>query len=173
MGLLANTDSSILKVDLDHGFKIEDISDDEGVNLISILERLPYKEVSKRLFMDFPCLNLSEKKFYFISKSFEPVDEGWAGTWNTIAEFADNFVRGYLNSVIQLMKLFKEGNICIPLTYYFLIDNNTPKLVVKHDTALYISPKPEYTLENLEIPDLQRFIQNTKLPFKESFLVCV
>jgi len=37
MGLLTNTDSSILNVKLDHGFEMRTISEREGVKLISIL----------------------------------------------------------------------------------------------------------------------------------------
>lgn len=37
-------------------------------------------------------------------------------------------------------------------------------------TSIYIHSEPLYKLENSEIPDLETFIQNTKLPFNESFL---
>jgi len=40
MGFLANTDSSILDVKLDHGFKIHALTDREGITLISIFESL-------------------------------------------------------------------------------------------------------------------------------------
>ena len=36
-------------------------------------------------------------------------------------------------------------------------------------SSLYVSREP-YHLESSELPDLQIFIQNTKLPFKQSFL---
>ena len=67
------------------------------------------------------------------------------------------------------MRLFKEGNICIPLEYYYFIDYDTPKLIMSDDRGLYVSPAP-YTLKSSEILGLQEFIQNTKLPFKRSFL---
>jgi len=66
MGFLANADSSILKVSLDHGFKSEAISPEEGVGLVSVLESLPHNAVGKKLSMDFPCLNHSEGKFFFL-----------------------------------------------------------------------------------------------------------
>jgi hypothetical protein len=98
-------------------------------------------------------------------------DEGVLTSFpSEVAKFDNNLVHGYLNPVIRLMRLFKEGNICIPLKYYFFIDNNAPKSFIRQSTGLYISSEPKYTLENSELPDLQRFIQNTKLPFKESFL---
>lgn len=172
MGLLANTDTSILNVNLDHGFKIYAISDREGVNLISIFESLPLMEIHKKLFMDFHCL--SEEKLYYIGNSFESDiemnDKGVLTVFpSKVAEFDNNLVHGYLNHVIRLMRLFKEGNICMPLKYYYFIDNNIPKSFMRMRTHLYVSPEL-YTLESSEIPDLKRFIQNTKLPFKESSL---
>jgi len=170
MGLLANTDSSILNVTLDYGFKIHAMSEEDCIGLFSNLGGLPPEEVGKKLFIDFPCLNSDERKFYSINNSFESSGESFNETWNVIAKFANDHVQGYLNPAIQLMRLFKEGNICMPLEYYYSTDNNAPKSIMWKSAGLYIAPKPKYTLESSEIPDLQEFIQNTKLPFKESFL---
>lgn len=172
MGLLANIDSSILNVQLDHGFKIHAISDREGATLISIFEGLPPMEIHRKLFMEFSCL--SEKKFYFISNSFnsdiEMNDKGILANFpSEEAEFDNNLVHGYLNPAIRLMRLFKEGNICMPLKYYYFIDNNIPKSFMHVGTTLHVSPG-RYTLGSSEISALQRFIKDTKLPFKESFL---
>lgn len=167
MGLLTNTDSSILKVNLDYGFKIEAISENEGVNLVSTLEALPYIEIDKKLFVEFPCLNSSERKFYFISNSFESIDESGIEMLNAVAEFENKFLHSYLDPTIRLMRLFKEGNVCLPLRYYYFIDNSIPKAFTGRGTHLYISPEPKYTLEDLEVSDLDKFIRNTKLPFTE------
>lgn len=67
------------------------------------------------------------------------------------------------------MRLFKEGNICMPLSYYYFIDNDIPNRLMKTNTSLYIS-REQYTLDDSEISNLQRFIKEIKLPFKESFL---
>jgi len=175
MGLLSNTDSSILNVKLDSGFEIHVISEKEGINLISILESLSsMKEIYKKLFMDFHCL--SEKKLYYIGNSFEcEIEMDEKGFLinpfpSELVEFNNNLVDNYLNPMIRLMRLFKEGNICMPLEYYYFIDNSTPKLFMSKFSGSYISSEELYALENSEIDDLQKFIQNTKLPFKESFL---
>ena len=170
MGLLANTDSSILKANLNHGFKIEAISEEEGVHLVSTLEGLPYREIGNKLFIEFPCLNSSERKFYFISNSFEYIDESGIEMLNAVAEFENKFLHSYLDPTIRLMRLFKEGNICMPLIYYYFIDNSIPRAFTVRGTHLYISPEPEYTLEDSEVSELDKFIRNTKLPFTESFL---
>ena len=174
MCLLANSDSSILRLKLDHGFKVEAISDKEGLGLISILERLPFMEIGKRLLMDFPCLNYREKKIYFISNSFDSnIELSEKGLLTDIPlelpKFENNLVNNYLKPVMRLMRLFKEGNICAPLKYYFFIENNSPKSFHRGSTGQYVSRDP-YRLESSELPDLHMFIQNVKLPFVESFL---
>jgi hypothetical protein len=158
MGLLANTDSSILQVTLDHGFKIHAMSKEDCVSLLSDLECLPHMRIY-RILVEYSLI--SENKLYYIVNSVENDAE--------LGGFKENFVHGYLDPAIRLMRLFKEGNICIPLEYYYFIDYDTPKLFISEDRSLHVSPAP-YKLESSEIPDLQGFIQNTKLPFKESSL---
>lgn len=174
MGLLANTNSSILKVNLDHGFKIEAISDKEGAGLISILETLPYEEAYTRLVMDQRCLDSDEKRLYLISNSFksriEMNNEGALTAFpSEVMTFDNRLVHNYLYPVIRLMRLFKEGNIGMPAKYYYLIHNNVPKSFIRQHTRLYVSPEP-YILESSEISDLQRFIRRTQLDFAHSFL---
>lgn len=174
MGLLANTDSSILKVELDHGFKIESISFDKGINLISTLKRSTdeaFNELSS-----YACLeDSSGEQLYFVSNSFESdSDMSYEGRIKKLGSHALKFeskvVRNYLDTTVRLMRLFKEGNICIPLRYYFYMDDKTPKFILSTATSQFIKFGPKYTLKNSKISNLQKFIQNTKLPFKESFL---
>lgn len=169
LGLLANTDSSILKVILGHGFEIKEMPFDEGVNLIASLEKSSDKEVYKELIK---YCHFSESKLFFSSNSFgssTKIDGIGASFSPEIYKFDNDEVYGYLKPTIQLMRLFREGNICMPLAYYFFMDYNIPQLVMSEGTNLYISPE-SYTLEDSEIPDLQKFILNTKLPFNKSFL---
>ena len=174
MGLLANTDSSILKVKLDHGFKIESMSFDKGINLISTFKDSTDEALDE--LSSCACLeDLSREQLYFISNSFESdSDMSHEGIIKKLAHHALKFeskvVRNYLDITVRLMRLFKEGNICIPLRYYFYMDDKTPKLILSMTTSQFIKFGQKYTIKNSEIPDLQKFIQNIKLPFKESFL---
>lgn len=173
MGLLANVDSSILKMNLEHGFEIKSSSLNEYATLVSILENLPPFRVCQDL-LEFSCLNHSEEKIYFISNSFDGEVEINAtgrvhGLPQDVTEFDNEFFSRYLKPVIRLMRLFKEGNICMPSKYYYLIDDNVPKPVIYGSTSIPIAQE-RYTIENSEMPELQSFIQNTKLPFTESFL---
>lgn len=175
IGFLANTDSSILNVKLDHNFEIESMKENEGKELISILDNIKSREASKKLGMDFSCLNTSERKLYVVRNSFEDkfeidVEKRVAPFPPMFEEFHNDFVSDYLNSKIRLLRLFKEGNICMPLKYYYIMnDTDTPKRFYRESTSLYLSSEPRYKLEDSDISDLQRFIQK-KIPFKEPFL---
>lgn len=170
MGILANVDESILRVNLDHGFKITSMPGADGIKFISNLEHLPLMETHKKLI----SLCCRYDKLYYIDYSFKSdieIDgEGMITKVPTeVTNLKNNFVPEYLIPVIRLMRLFKQGNICMPLHYFYYIDNNSPKLYISAETTLYISQEL-CTLEGSEILELQKFIQNTTLPFKEPFL---
>ena len=174
IGILSNTDSTILNLNLDHDFIVREASDNEGTILISELETLPYREVYNEL-IKYSCVNISEKKIYFIDNSFESdIEINEKGILTSfpmgIAKFSNELVNGYLNSVIRLIRLFKEGNICIPMHYYFIRHDNRLKSFIRQKTLSYIPPGPIYTIENSEISHLHKFIKSVKLPFNFPFL---
>ncbi len=173
IGFLTNTDSSILKINLDHGFKIEAMSVDEGIRFISILQNRPYIEVLAELKV--PIINNSEDKCFFVSNSFEcdieMNDEDRRDYLvNERTKFDVTLVQGYLTPIIRLMRLFKEGNIYIPLQFYYFVDNNISRLFMGIFEGNNYNSQQRFTLEDSEISDFQIFIQKTKLPFKEPFL---
>lgn len=175
IGFLANTDSSILKINLDHGFKIEAMTVDEGIRFISTLQNRAYMEVYEESFHKFPIRNNSEDKCFFISNSFEcdigkNDEERRDHLINERTKFDVTLVQGYLTPIIRFMKLFNEGNVYMPLRFWFFIDNNVPRLFMGESIGNNYNSWNIFTLEDFEISELQRFIQNIKLPFKEPFL---
>ena len=165
MGFLANVDSTILKLNLDHGFKVDAMSLDEAFDFISVIEGLPRVNLSLELDR-IRCLNSEEEKLYCIKKSFESDESGIKWT-NAMPKFEDKYVEGYLIPIFKLMRLFKEGGIFMPKRYYWGADNDTPKPFIRMHTTLYIPRGPKYIIKDSEISDLNHFIQNTKLPFTE------
>ncbi|VUT28041.1 MAG: hypothetical protein SYNGOMJ08_00601 [Candidatus Syntrophoarchaeum sp. GoM_oil] len=172
MGILANVDSSILNVKLDHGFVIEAQSENELVNLIANFDEISPRRASEKLYMQVPCLNADEKAGYVIKNSFE-VDKRnnkSSISFSDSADFNTIFVHEYLDNQIRLMLLFREGNIRMPIRYYYKVEDGTPKLLGWLGTVLHVLTYPKYKLEEFEISDLQKFIQKTELPFSEDFL---
>lgn len=188
MGILSNVDSSILKVNFEHGFKVEGRPDNgqlrvrtndypndklnykEVAHLIYHLEGLPLGEVYKKLIADLSCVNVSEKKIYVITNSIEiDVEMNDKEISTEVAKF-DKLVYDYLHPIIHLMRLFKEGNISMPWIYYYSIDNDgTPRPYKRIMMPLHVLKEP-YTIESSEIQELLEFIKNTKLPFTEPSL---
>lgn len=58
----------------------------------------------------------------------------------------------------------------MPLHFWYSIDNNVPKFFMSQSNGNKHNSWNTFTLEDFEISDLQRFIQDTKLPFKEHFV---
>jgi len=172
-GLLANVDSSIVRVKLDHGFNIEEIKEKDEIDRISLLEKRPYDEVFRDLCLFYNSMS-PELKIYIISNSFKcDVEmnerEGLKQPSNEFNRFYKEAHLEYLNSVLKLMRLFKEGNVSMPSYYYFTIDGDIPQRIigVKTDPMIF---DDKFKLTDSEIIDLQTFIKVTKLPFQYPYL---
>jgi hypothetical protein len=169
-GILANVDSSILQMDFNHGFKIESFSEEEAATLFSLLEKIPRMTVAQKYFFHYQCLNVSEQRMYVISKSLENVSSHDSSmVFSEIARFDNTLVLGYLEPIIRLMRLFKEGDIRMPVKFYYQLQNDKIQEVMRGESGRYISNEP-YRLEASEIPVLRSFIQSVELPFKRDFL---
>jgi len=169
-GFLTNADAAILEVSLNHGFKIEAISQEECLTLISDLDGVDAIQTTKTLFSDFSCLNFNENKLYVVNNSFEPgLKREGKGLLGKIPEFDNKFILGYLNRVIRLMRLFKEGDLRMPVKYYYRIENNKQIGRLRFMSSRYVTIEP-YHLESSELPDLYEFIRDTKMPFEKPFL---
>lgn len=70
LGLLANVDSTILNLKLQHNFKTKSIEVEEGVNLLSELENLPKMEVFGKFSAGYNCIDHDEKRIYYLDNSF-------------------------------------------------------------------------------------------------------
>lgn len=168
MGFLINADASILQLSLNHGFKIEAMSQSEAIDFVIALRKVPYMEAGKILFMRYPFLNLPEKQVYVINNSFETDAEAKALHYGLI-KFDNKFVQSYLYPIIRILRLFKEGDLRIPLEYYYTIKNRKPNSLMTKMSGKHVSREP-YHLESSELQDLYKFLNDTKIPFKRGFL---
>jgi len=174
LGLLANVDSTVLNVSLDHNFMIEAKPYEELIDLIARLENKSAQEVLEEI-KNHWCINDDEKKIYTISNSLESDLENQEVEINVTSDscwkqFESNLLQACLIPTLRSMRLFKEGNIHMPLSFYYtVLGDGEPKFLIK--TAHNLPSEPEaYSLQKSEIQELKSFIQNTKLPFKEDFL---
>lgn len=177
IGILSNVDKSILQVKLDHGFTIDAFSSEEGMRFFFELERIsgdfPGFNVLNEIFTDHGCLNYSEGRLYTVRNSFlfapDPDPLSYSGHLRAESEFHRRMVQSYLNIVLRLMRLFMEGDIRLPFTYYYLMENGKLRPFGKWFSYRSVSREP-YQLAGSELQELDVFIHSTKIPFQEPFL---
>jgi hypothetical protein len=170
IGLLSNTDSSILKVKLQKGFEINCISYEEVVDGETVLGAfMNMKKYHELTLFGKDLLSPEDNNFYFITNSFDAMcdleQKRYKGL-DAIAKF-ENENLDYLHNTLRLMRLFKEGNIHMPISHNFTISNEKPKGLGSTGTILYNSDWPTYSLEAHEVTELQQFLENTKLPLND------
>lgn len=166
LGLIANADSSILKLNLDHGFKIESLGQEEGLRLIASLGDFDTVEAMHKLSLNYSSFNTTERKIFFVSNSIECDTKT---KYQAVSDFDNSLLNDYLRNTFSLIRLFKEGNVCIPYHYYFHQDETTAKSFMSGGTILLVTREP-FSLKDSEISYLHDFLKNSKLPFKEPYL---
>lgn len=168
MGFLSNVDSSILKLKLSNDYVIKSMTEQEGVKLVSNLDNIRPIEALKK-FSDRNCLSYSEeKRIYYISNSCEAdlkMDkEGRLTEFPHCKHFNEE-----IGAITSIMRLFKEGNIRSPKHYYIIQHNNLPKMIMGVENGLPFS-NSIYHLDDSDISDLIKFINEIKLPFDLPYL---
>jgi len=173
IGFLANTDSSIVHVKLQHRFKFQSMSYQDASNLISEIEG-PYARFgftsSSTLSQ---CLDSTALSCPCVTNSFS-CDVRAGNEWKITEfphhadEFDKNSVGRYLIPKIRLMRLFKEGAICMPLRYYYAYKQSKRTLISSSLKSIVTGTR--WSVNRKEVPDLGAFIKSTNLPFAKSFL---
>lgn len=170
IGILANVDESILKINdiLEHGFEIKQISTNDCVRIYSKYK--PELITEHRLFEN-KCMDKKLKTYYF-HKSFEgEVTFDSKNINRIIFRYPDNFNElslffiNYLDSLMKLMRLFKEGNIQMPFSFYYYKEKNIPFF-----SGLWGGPqilKNNYSLNDSEILELKSFLKDFDLNINE------
>lgn len=169
-GILANTDSSILSVGLDHDFTIRSLSDRKASECISQIENLPLPDSRWQLLWDFSCINPDENKCYYVGNSFEVEDTSESAIHAAVKEFNYGVVHDYLEQAIRLMRLYKKGNICMPLRYYYYLDREGRPRSCGGGNGRYPVPREPFTLQYHEIEEIEEFMKKNSLQSREPYI---
>lgn len=174
LGLLSNVNSSLLHFKLKHGFEVIAIDANEAVQLLSRLGRgVPFLAIAEKVFGDLRCINYEDNKVYGISNSFEVDrlrDEN--NNYNIFHEKIygfDRLINQDLKTLFRKMRLYQEGDIRMPVKYYYHIENELPIQIMKFGENRPISNEL-YHIKKTELPDLYAFLKDLKLPFNEPYL---
>jgi hypothetical protein len=165
IGFISNVDSTILQLKLEHEFRIDAMTIGEATKCISNLEggRRNAIDIQSDLYKK-RCMNTAERRVYYIKNTFK-FDEDSASDATQLrlehgAKIDRDYITGYLSKVISILRLFKEGNVLMPLHY--LDGGKTSQMV----PTVY----GPYTLEKAEIENLESLLHLIELPFGKPFL---
>lgn len=173
-GIASNVDSSILNLKLKNGFKFKALTHKEGLAFFSSLETGSPRDWAAKLYMNLWCFNIDEEKYYIIENSFKAeLDLDEKSLMTNIPSELGTFnqkVRDYLKPTLQLIRLYKEGNIMMPMYYlYWKEANGKIRKFLTMASNEFISRGP-FNLEKVETKGLDTFINRNKLPFKRQYI---
>ena len=170
IGFLANVDESILKLKLDYGFKIESMLLTEGCKLIQELDNINNKwsvDSLRDLVLKFRCGDHIGKRLYYITNSFTCSHDINHGGFEEILDWDQKNIHPYLKKILRIIRLFKSGNICMPLDYHYQLGENNRKITILK--SVHNSPVVN-ELYHLEAEDISLFMCGTDLHFKNQIL---
>ena len=173
IGFLANVDDSILKLDLGQSFAIEKKSQTDvspfrhyisfhwGTSADS--EILAVEDQVNDIVhnQSFYCYCVTARNV----ESFDSTPQGGVVIqWGKHEEFHRS-----IQNKLRLLRLFKEGNVSLGFScIYYLKDSQPSVLGLCREWP--IADKTKFHLKENEISDAQRFIETTRIPFKEKSL---
>lgn len=175
VGFLANVDSSILGLKLEHGFHFDIIRREQGIKSLSYLVGMDNRKYYQDLLLNYPSIITASGALIVIKNSYEIEVENNQMQTRCFNQYWDNYfmnvlVGEYLRSKLKLMRLFKEGNITIPVAYYYTGCGPDSKLNYSSYTSNQVLIGPILKIEDNEKNELQQYINGTELPFKQPHL---
>lgn len=167
IGLLANTDKSILKLNLSNGFQIKQISFEDVFNSKSILGAFLHMKGHHEAHNLGDLYSSDSKSFFCVTKSIAKNDDDIGK--HRLSDEAIKLCNesNDLHDTFGMMRLYKEGNIHMPISYIFDIINREIMGLSTYGSILYHSRGPLYMIEDNEIAPLHEFLNKAKLPFKD------
>lgn len=169
---LVNVDSSILRVKLGDGFTIEMSDESEFLNLIERLEGGTsvgtdvwltssdfLRRQGGRAFIITRPMDISEKDIRTNEKLL-----------NTVDEFRYNHEENHLDKMIELLLLFKEGDLAVPHRYYVKVRGNKIERFMASDELGWNPFGTIYSIGDAELQSLHYYLTTMKLPFESAHL---
>lgn len=151
------------------GFEIKSISYEDVYNAETAIGAFLNMEKYHEITLLTMGILSQDNNFYFIINSFDAkcdLEHERQKGLDAIAEF-DKENLDYLHDTLRLLRLFKEGNIYMPICHNFTISSEKPKGLGSTGTVLYNSDWLNYSLHDYEVRELQQFLERTRLPFND------
>lgn len=170
-GILANPDASIQGLKLRHGFRIltkreeevqGDLPSSEGMSVGGYRAQL--HELAQK---NDGALQVVTNTFQFWGN-----EEGYFADYDPDGPERDDafLVPDYLEPVLRLMRLFKDGDLRVAIEFYTSTEDGVPSTSSIAGSSGHLFVNAPYRLDGDEVPELQALIDGTKVPFKLGFV---
>ena len=161
LGFLMNVDSSISKVNFGHGISVRAMPIDDAYQLLSKLDNFKDYGIFVQETVE---VWSNDKEFYVLTGEFE-ADNTPPGTM----EFHNKVLDPLLDIFLPKLRLFKEGNIQLPLFYVYSEQDGT---VARRERGGFAKSAhgPKFHVEKSEVEQLEMFINSFELPFAEQYI---
>lgn len=174
IGFLVNCEASLSKIKLRHGFKVRSMSIDEIDKLFVSLDHGDSNSRLKQFFQQVRAL-ADEGNLIAVTNRFHywGNEEGYFADYDPSGPERDDafLVEDYLRIVLRLAKLFKEGDLDMPLTIHYEIQDGVPHpSTYGGGDRLRWSRGKKYSVTDFEIPGLQQLLDRTAFPFKRGYV---
>lgn len=181
LAVLANADPSLEVLPLRHGFRFQCLSYEKLICILAALHKLPPAEIASRLldrYVHEPTN--SPTKFSDLSSVVIHASLVAELHFNTeglvtnllsseVITFQSRVVQDYLDSLLRKLRLYKDGNLCKIADYYFIETPEGLRTIMARSSS---GDEVEglYTVATEEIPLINSFVQQCRLPSDESSL---
>src|SRR3972149_8242581 len=175
IGFLANVDDSIMKINFGSVFKVQKLSYDGVANLLLQLthDTSPFG-ILKQLTWELGYYNNEKHRYCVISSLKDNLkfnENNSVTKWpKKLIPFHNKYVEKRLKQKLRLMRLFYNGNICMPFLYYYVDDEDGVRLVMGGGSEYFYGSDEKYTIPRGQKRKLQDFIDNTSFPFRHEYL---
>lgn len=170
VGFLSNCDDSILDVQFGNGYNVKKQGYQEAIQFISELTGKDQMD-SAGIIMRYALGSSPTPPVYYIEKEVNIQTGETPQTGGASGDVVKLFSEGsnYFFNRLRLMRLFKEGNILMPISFGGLKSNPNkgPSMSIADS---YLVSHELYHLDKADIPELMTFMESTFLPFKNEVL---
>jgi hypothetical protein len=119
--------------------------------------------------VDLQDIGITPEKVCIIENYFEYDEDSVIEEILGYKTFNETLIGNYLISLLRLLRLFKDGNICMPYCFYVSCVDGKYNNYGLPGIEKWVFNEI-YTINDSELGDLKEFIQNTTLDFQERSL---
>lgn len=173
LGLLGNVDLTILNLELGGDFKIERRNKQEVIKLLSKLFCHSELDVDCDI-EDKYQYGRDDQWIYVISKEYNywyyDTPKGAPVEDVVNAHHRMSYHNNLIKRPFSLLRLFSEGDIEVPISCFYRIDDDGPFLVAGYEQERVLERDNRFSINDSQWPEINKFLRSKHLSQLENYL---